>query len=81
MPTFTCAKGYSAKVALEEPGGFVVKDTRGRTWFCRERRPESREAVLEILRMQATAPEQDAKGIRAFVCDRSELPSVLGRMA
>ena len=78
MPTFTCTQGYSAKAAIEEPGGFVVKDARGRTWFCRERRPESREAVLEILRMQATNPNQDGTGIRAFVCERSELPAVLG---
>lgn len=34
MPVYSCYRGHVAEIALEQEGGFILQDLRGRDWYC-----------------------------------------------
>ncbi|MFO0797517.1 MAG: hypothetical protein U0804_08560 [Gemmataceae bacterium] len=73
------------ELALAEEGVFVIYDTQGRNWYCREKgeNESEQELLFEMMAAQRRAFEQGlsegGSSLTTILCDRAELPIKLGR--
>jgi hypothetical protein len=86
MPSFICTTGDVQEIALEESGVFPVRDTKGRTWYCRELKEAEMngsipDPVFGTMQAQQRAHKQGISQhgtlVRILQCQATELPSEL----
>jgi hypothetical protein len=87
MGNYLCRLGDVKEVGLTDPGKFVVKDIKGRDWYCRESSTTEAntsfsDPVWEMMKVQQRAHQQgnsqEGSQIVILMCERDRLPYQLG---
>src|SRR4051812_4434808 len=92
MAVYDCYRGHTEGIATEHEGHFVIKDDRGRDWFCFESSMPTLSGVDREALVQEKAKEMAERTARLFTLgiknsqsactvvecsDRAELPRLL----